>query len=487
MSAVPAAGTARRVGGRSDPARIPVAPRGRWPHHCRHEHSLPHRWSRRSGRRGRSGLRLRHRRRRPGGLSAAVNLARMRRSVLVIDDRDGRSLWSQVNRNYLGFPDGIPAAEIRLQGRRQRPATGPGSSWVESPRPIATGSCSGCSSKGTWPAAQDRRGRHGRQCGARRGAGPIARRSPGRRLGGGPRQDRHPGHRRPRPVPQVRGSRRVRRAQPLLVHRLRRIRVGRQVGPPSSATTKRRSRWPRPARVHTKITIAAGRAGGFSVPESRLADLAANGIAAYRWESPRIRTQNGQIEALIPGRSQEDKIPVREWSSTHARGPPQRDSHAAERGPQRGGADHFVDSEPHTQCAGLYAAGDATSVHDHQVSAARPRGQPGRRRLPTTSSTPGPESPCRGITLIAVAGRLGCHDGDHRVPVSRRGAAPGRRPTPGVIEPSGSDRRASSRARPRAAAAGQAGLSGQSEAARTRSTSKPALRRARRTLTGEWS
>jgi thioredoxin reductase len=55
----------------------------------------------------------------PAGLSAAVNLSRMRRTVLVIDDRDGRSLWSQVNRNYLGFPDGIAAAEIRLQGRRQ--------------------------------------------------------------------------------------------------------------------------------------------------------------------------------------------------------------------------------------------------------------------------------------------------------------------------------------------------------------------------------
>jgi glycine/D-amino acid oxidase-like deaminating enzyme len=55
----------------------------------------------------------------PAGLSAAVCLARMRRSVLVVDDRDGRSLWGQTNRNYLGFPDGIPAAEIRLAGRRQ--------------------------------------------------------------------------------------------------------------------------------------------------------------------------------------------------------------------------------------------------------------------------------------------------------------------------------------------------------------------------------
>jgi thioredoxin reductase len=55
----------------------------------------------------------------PAGLSAAVNMGRMRRSVIVVDDRDGRSLWGQTNRNYLGFPDGIPAAEIRFAGRRQ--------------------------------------------------------------------------------------------------------------------------------------------------------------------------------------------------------------------------------------------------------------------------------------------------------------------------------------------------------------------------------
>ncbi len=55
----------------------------------------------------------------PAGLSAAVNMARMKRSVLVVDDRNGRSLWGQTNRNYLGFPEGIPAADIRLAGRRQ--------------------------------------------------------------------------------------------------------------------------------------------------------------------------------------------------------------------------------------------------------------------------------------------------------------------------------------------------------------------------------
>ena len=38
---------------------------------------------------------------------------------MVIDDHEGRSLWQQVNRNYLGFPDGIEASELRKLGRRQ--------------------------------------------------------------------------------------------------------------------------------------------------------------------------------------------------------------------------------------------------------------------------------------------------------------------------------------------------------------------------------
>lgn len=55
----------------------------------------------------------------PAGLSAAVYLGRLRRSSMVIDDHEGRSLWQQVNRNYLGFPDGIEATELRKLGRRQ--------------------------------------------------------------------------------------------------------------------------------------------------------------------------------------------------------------------------------------------------------------------------------------------------------------------------------------------------------------------------------
>ncbi len=56
----------------------------------------------------------------PAGLSAAVYLARWCRSVAVLNcDRPGRSDWPQVNHNYLGFPEGIAARELVERGRAQ--------------------------------------------------------------------------------------------------------------------------------------------------------------------------------------------------------------------------------------------------------------------------------------------------------------------------------------------------------------------------------
>jgi len=55
----------------------------------------------------------------PAGLSAAVYMGRFTRSVLVLDAGEGRSSFSQVNENYLGFPDGITTRELRELGRRQ--------------------------------------------------------------------------------------------------------------------------------------------------------------------------------------------------------------------------------------------------------------------------------------------------------------------------------------------------------------------------------
>jgi thioredoxin reductase (NADPH) len=55
----------------------------------------------------------------PAGLSAALQLARWNRSVLVLDSGEGRSTHHQVNHNYLGFPDGVAALELRELGRKQ--------------------------------------------------------------------------------------------------------------------------------------------------------------------------------------------------------------------------------------------------------------------------------------------------------------------------------------------------------------------------------
>src|SRR6185437_10821704 len=55
----------------------------------------------------------------PAGLSAAVQLARLNRPCTLVDDDAGRSLWSQVTRNHIGFPDGVSAANLRLLGQEQ--------------------------------------------------------------------------------------------------------------------------------------------------------------------------------------------------------------------------------------------------------------------------------------------------------------------------------------------------------------------------------
>jgi thioredoxin reductase (NADPH) len=55
----------------------------------------------------------------PAGLSAALYLARYDRQVALFDAGQGRSTWHQVNHNYLGFPGGIPAKQLRERGYAQ--------------------------------------------------------------------------------------------------------------------------------------------------------------------------------------------------------------------------------------------------------------------------------------------------------------------------------------------------------------------------------
>lgn len=55
----------------------------------------------------------------PAGLSATLYLARYDRQVILFDAGRGRSTWHQTNHNYLGFPGGVAARDLRELGRQQ--------------------------------------------------------------------------------------------------------------------------------------------------------------------------------------------------------------------------------------------------------------------------------------------------------------------------------------------------------------------------------
>jgi thioredoxin reductase (NADPH) len=55
----------------------------------------------------------------PGGLTAAVYLARYLRDVLVFDDGRSRALWIPRSHNCPGYPEGIPGPELVDRLRRQ--------------------------------------------------------------------------------------------------------------------------------------------------------------------------------------------------------------------------------------------------------------------------------------------------------------------------------------------------------------------------------
>jgi thioredoxin reductase (NADPH) len=306
----------------------------------------------------------------PAGLSAAVNLARMRRSVLVIDDRDGRSLWSQINRNYLGFPDGIPAAEIRLQGRRQAARYGARFLLGRVTAADRDGDLfrllvegdeaggAGIDAAGTSVnVARDEE--LGRSLGEVQAGASEEVRARSVVLATGVRD----------PFPKFDGRDEC---------------VGRSLFwciacdgyeslDKSVAVVGHNEEAVEMAldllEFTSKITIAAGRPGGFSVPESRLADLAANGIPSYRWRVASYPNENGQIQALILDDPKKTRIPVEMVFTVHT--PTARNEIARQLGVNLNPLGQIiVDTEQHTNVHGVYAAGDATSVHDHQVSAA---------------------------------------------------------------------------------------------------------------------
>ena len=303
----------------------------------------------------------------PAGLSAAVNLGRFRRSLLVIDDRDGRSLWSQTTRNYLGFPDGIPAAEIRLLGRRQ--AANYGARFL-------LGRVTGAERAGELFRLHVEGGT-GRDGAAGTDANVTRDQEVGRDLG----------------EVSASGAEQILARTVILATGVRdpfpRFPgwdqcVGRSlfwcilcdgfetidkavgvVGDDEAAIEMALDLLDYTSRV----TIASGNGGGFSVPESRLADLAANGIVAHAARVASYPNSNGRIEALVLDDADNTRIPVDMVFTVHV--PIARNELARQLGVQLNAIGQIVvDTEQHTNGHGVYAAGDATSVHDHQVSAA---------------------------------------------------------------------------------------------------------------------
>lgn len=58
-------------------------------------------------------------RRRTGGLTAAIYLARYHRRVIVVDEGHSRAKWIPLSHNHAGFPDGIAGDELLQRMREQ--------------------------------------------------------------------------------------------------------------------------------------------------------------------------------------------------------------------------------------------------------------------------------------------------------------------------------------------------------------------------------
>ena len=305
------------------------------------------------------------------GLSAAINLGRMRRSVLLVDERD-RFLWHHVAYNVLGFPDGIPADDIRRLG------------W-----------------------------RHAAKYGARLLLGHVATaahegdlfRVGIERLPEGGAWAHLPGPSVPRDAEMAGLFDEVPEGDPLEVITRTVILATGVVGhfpefPGRNECVGRSLFWCLHCEGYEsidrvvgvvghdesagqtaldllvftdRVTLVAGRPEGFDVPASRLADLAGRGIAAHPFAVADYENRDGRIQSLVLDDPVRTRIPVEQVytiRSTLAVGDLPR-----QLGLELNKAGQIVvTSEQHTNVPGVYAAGDATSLHDHQISAAMHEG-----------------------------------------------------------------------------------------------------------------
>jgi len=308
----------------------------------------------------------------PAGLSAAVNMGRMRRSVVLVDDRDGRSLWGQTNRNYLGFPDGIPAAEIRLAGRRQAAAYGTrfvhghvrAASCVAGPERLFRIELDPC----TEPRPLDAAGQVanaardldvGRSLGERFLTEPTA--VVGRTvvIATGVRDC----------FPEFDGWEQcVGRSLFWCINCDGYETMGHRVavvGPDEDAAQTALQL----LEFTPAVTVVAGADSGFEIGGARLGDLAANGIATFPFAVAEYRNADGRIDGLVLADPQATRLDVDMVFQYHR--PDARAEVAVMLGVRLDAVGQVVvDESQQTNVTGVYAAGDVTHPHNHQISAA---------------------------------------------------------------------------------------------------------------------
>jgi thioredoxin reductase (NADPH) len=301
------------------------------------------------------------------GLSAAVNMGRLRRSVLLVDERD-RFRWQHSIHNYLGFPDGIPADDIRRLGWRQAAKYGARLLIGH----VATATREGDRFRlvierlpegGAWGHAPGpslpRDAEMARMFGEVPEGAPLKVLARTVIVATGVF-----GH-----FPEFAGRDEcVGRSLFWCIHCDGYEAIDREVG--VVGHDEEAVQTALDLLVFTRrVTIVAGRPEGFEVPAARLADLAANGIAAHPHGVAEYENRDGEMRALVLDDPARTRIPV-ELVYTVRRTRAQNDL-ARQLGLELNAIGQIVaTSQQLTNVPGVYAAGDATNLHDHQLSAA---------------------------------------------------------------------------------------------------------------------
>jgi thioredoxin reductase (NADPH) len=291
------------------------------------------------------------------GLSAAVNMGRMRRSVLLVDERD-RFRWAHAIHNYIGFPDGIPALQVRKLGWRHAAKYGARLMLGHASAAVADGDRFRITVDRLpeLPGRDPEMARWFEDVGP---DGPFVALARSVILATGV-----VGH-----FPDFPGRDDcVGRSLFWCIHCDGYESIGKTVGVVGFDEEAAQTALDL-LEFTDSVSLVAGRVEGFELQDFRLEDLAANGIAAHPCGVAEYRNRGGQMQALVLDDAGGTMIPVEQVYTVRRTVAPA--SLARQLGVELNAIGQIVvTSEQHTNVPGVYAAGDATSLHDHQISAA---------------------------------------------------------------------------------------------------------------------